>query len=242
MSKGHHSFSTKGRQGPSVCSMYCCTECSSVLSSLWSQCHLYGINATLGEACQSVEALWPQARLFRSCLALWLSKISFSRFVMFSFIPLWWPQLKINESLIFEARHSDMAARTSNRWSKIASGFHSSVSLSILLSTFQFFCFPLSDKNKSCIIETGFEYLMPPMPSRILEVSLSDCRLRASSMYDDAITARHSAECASLNLTSSTITLPNLASMPTWRLNYYENHLSCDPRTYSNNASTTPRQ
>jgi hypothetical protein len=28
-----------------------------VLFSLWSQCHLYGINATLGEACQSVEAL-----------------------------------------------------------------------------------------------------------------------------------------------------------------------------------------
>ena len=28
-----------------------------VLFSRWSQCHLYGINATLGEACQSVEAL-----------------------------------------------------------------------------------------------------------------------------------------------------------------------------------------
>jgi hypothetical protein len=28
-----------------------------VLFSLWSQCHLYGINATLGEAYQSVEAL-----------------------------------------------------------------------------------------------------------------------------------------------------------------------------------------
>jgi hypothetical protein len=45
-----------------------------VLFCSGSHCHLYGINATLGEACHSVEALWPQARLFRGYLTLWLSK------------------------------------------------------------------------------------------------------------------------------------------------------------------------
>ena len=54
------------------------------------------------------------------------------------------------------------------------------------------FSFPLSDKNKSCLIERDFEYVMPPMASRIPcgEPERLASLARLPVMHDDAVAAQ----------------------------------------------------